>query len=80
MISFKALKRFVTVSLFGLNLSCGKVSQGGKLEIEVDGKYDFNSAVNSSAFRVELVTNNNGCSFDATAASSEWIAAGATRG
>jgi hypothetical protein len=68
------------VSLLGLNRSCGRVSQGGKLEIAVAGKYDFNSAVNSSAFLVELVTNNNGCSLDATAASNEWIAAGATNG
>ncbi len=68
------------MSLLGLNLSCGRVSQGGKLEIEFAGKYDFNSAVNSSAFLVELVTNNKGCSLDATAASNQWIAAGATSG
>jgi hypothetical protein len=69
--AFKDLKRFVTVSLFGLNRSCGKVSQGGKFEIKELGKYEFNSALNSSALRVEVVISSKGLSSAATAANRE---------
>ena len=52
--------RCATVSLFGLNFSCGKVSQAGKRNTFFAGTLSITSCTNSSARRLEWVTTKSG--------------------
>ena len=63
--AYRLLIRSATVSLRGLNLSWGKVSQAGN---SMTLSYSSRSSLTkSSLLRLELVTTNNGC-FSARAA------------
>ena len=59
-ILYSALNRAVTVSGLGLNLSCGKVSQAGKLITLSAPIQDDISDESSTACRFEVVTTKSG--------------------